>query len=133
MDPPESVPRPPQLDELEAPQTAWEPEGKPFQNSMHSLAITQCLKNDSLNICAVVGTAACSHHTIGLYVSRQGVYAKAHALLHDVNVAPQLSSVVGVTHVSAMIVPARPLPSKLEQRVIFANAEEFWKYKFVKD
>ena len=54
-----------------------------------------------------------SHQAVGLYVSLQRVDAVAEALLHDVHVAAQPASVVGLAHVPAVVVPARSLLGQL--------------------
>lgn len=59
-----------------------------------------------------------THKSVCLYVSSESVDAVAQALVHDVDVATQLPSVVSLAHVAAVIVPTGALLGELEEGLI---------------
>lgn len=59
-----------------------------------------------------------THQSVCFYVSCQCVNAVARALVHDVNVAAELSSVVSLAHVTAVVVPTGALLGQLEERLV---------------
>lgn len=59
-----------------------------------------------------------TNQSVCLNISCKSVDAEAEALVHDVNVAAQLSSVVRLTHVSVVVVPTGSLMSQLKERLI---------------
>lgn len=59
-----------------------------------------------------------THQPVGFYVSSQRVDAVAEALVDDVDVAAELSPVVRLAHVTAVVVPTGALLGQLEERLV---------------
>ena len=70
-----------------------------------------------------------THQSVCLYVSSQSVDAVAQALVCNVNVAAQLSSVVSLAHVPVMVVPAGAVLGQLEETLVPGWDEELWTRK----
>ena len=59
-----------------------------------------------------------TNQTVCLYVSSQSADSIAQALVHNVNIAAQLSSMVSLTHVTVMVIPTGALLGQLEEGLV---------------